>query len=41
MAIFTKEFWNPKIKRRRAATLEALKAYGDSITVHGKKPSAE
>ena len=42
MAIFTKEFWDRKGKKRRAATLEALKAYGDSITVHYKeKPSVE
>lgn len=42
MGIFTKEFWNRKIKKRRAATLEALKAYGDSITVHQKeKPHHE
>ena len=36
MAIFTKEFWNRNIKKRRAATLEALRAYGDSITAHEK-----
>ena len=42
MGIFTKEFWNRKIKKRRAATLEALKAYGDSITVYQKeKPHHE
>ena len=36
MAIFTKEFWNRNIKKRRAATLEALEAYGDSITAREK-----
>ena len=36
MAIFTKEFWNRNIKKRRMATLEALRVYGDSITVHEK-----
>lgn len=36
MAIFTREFWNRKIGRRRARTLEALRAYGDSVTVHLK-----
>ena len=36
MAIFTKEFWNRNIKKRRSATLEALRAYGDSITAHEK-----
>lgn len=42
MQIFTKEFWNPKIKKRRAQTLKALKMYGDSITVHYKeKPRKE
>ena len=34
MGIFTKEFWNRKIKKRRNATLDALKSYGDSITIH-------
>ena len=33
MAPFTKEFWNVKGRKRRARTLEVLKAYGDSITV--------
>ena len=37
MAIFTREFWNRKIGRRRARTLEVLKAYGDSVTVHQKQ----
>ena len=36
MQIFTKEFWDRKTKKRRAATLEALRAYGDSITAHEK-----
>lgn len=36
MAIFTREFWNRKIGRRRARTLEVLRAYGDSVTVHLK-----
>ena len=37
MVIFTQEFWNRKIGRRRARTLEVLKAYGDSVTVHQKQ----
>lgn len=37
MQIFTKEFWNRNIKKRRMATLKALDAYGDSITVHEKQ----
>ncbi len=38
MAIFTREFWDRKGKRRRARTLEVLRDYGDSITVHVKRP---
>ena len=38
MAPFTKEFWNVKGRKRRARTLEVLRAYGDSITVRGKEP---
>ena len=34
--IFTKEFWNRNIKKRRSATLEALRSYGDSIAAHEK-----
>lgn len=37
MAPFTREFWNFKGRKRRARTLEVLKAYGDSITVSGKQ----
>lgn len=37
MQIFTKEFWNRKIKKRRARTVEALESYGDSISVHYKE----
>ena len=37
-APFTKEFWNVKGRKRRARTLEVLRAYGDSITVRGKEP---
>lgn len=37
MAPFTKEFWNVKGRKRRARTLEVLRTYGDSITVHSKK----
>ena len=33
MTPFTREFWNFKGRKRRARTLEVLKAYGDSITV--------
>lgn len=33
---FTREFWNFKGRKRRARTLEVLKAYGDSITVNHK-----
>ena len=38
MAPFTKEFWNVKGRKRRARTLEVLRAYGDSVTVRGKEP---
>lgn len=34
MTPFTREFWNFKGKKRRARTLEVLRMYGDSITVH-------
>lgn len=34
---FTREFWNFKGRKRRARTLEVLKAYGDSITVNSKE----
>ena len=37
MAPFTKEFWNVKGRKRRARTLEVLRAYGDSVTVRGKE----
>jgi len=37
MVLFTKEFWNVKGRKRRARTLEVLKAYGDSTTVQEKK----
>ncbi len=37
MAPFTKEFWNVKGRKRRARTLEVLRTYGDSITVHPKE----
>ena len=33
MTPFTKEFWNVKGRKRRARTLEVLRAYGDSTTV--------
>ena len=33
MTPFTRGFWNFKGRKRRARTLEVLKAYGDSITV--------
>lgn len=39
MAPFTKDFWNPKGRKRRTRTLEVLKAYGDSITVLRKAPA--
>ena len=38
MAPFTKEFWDRKGRKRRARTLEVLKAYGDSTTVLVKEP---
>lgn len=38
MAPFTKDFWNVKGRKRRARTLEVLKAYGDSTTVLIKGP---
>lgn len=37
MVIFTREFWNRNITRRRARTLEVLRTYGDSVTVHLKQ----
>lgn len=37
MMPFTREFWNFKGRKRRARTLEVLKAYGDSITVLEKR----
>lgn len=41
MTPFTREFWNFKGRRRRARTLEVLKAYGDSTTVLIKHPVKE
>ena len=41
MAIFTRDFWDRKGKRRRARTLEVLRTYGDSITVHVKNMSID
>lgn len=38
MTPFTKEFWNVKGCKRRARTLEVLRAYGDSTTVLIKEP---
>ena len=38
MTPFTKEFWNVKGRKRRARTLEVLRAYGDSTTVLIKEP---
>lgn len=38
LAPFTKEFWNVKGRKRRARTLEVLRAYGDSTTVLIKTP---
>ena len=38
LAPFTKEFWNVKGRKRRARTLEVLRAYGDSIAVQRKEP---
>lgn len=37
MRPFTKEFWNRKAARRRARTLEVLKAYGDSVSARRKE----
>lgn len=37
MRLFTKEFWNFKGKKRRAATRTQLRMYGDSITVQEKR----
>lgn len=37
-ALFSKDFWNFKGKRRRAATRTQLRMYGDSITVLEKRP---
>ncbi|MDO4164628.1 MAG: DUF4858 domain-containing protein, partial [Bacteroides sp.] len=36
MKFFTKDFWNFKAKKRRAATRLQLQMYGDSITVREK-----
>lgn len=36
MAVFTKDFWDVKGRRRRARTLEVLKIYGDSISARRK-----
>jgi hypothetical protein len=38
MTPFTRDFWNVKGRKRRARTLEVLKAYGDSTTVQIKEP---
>ena len=38
MTPFTKESWNVKGRKRRARTLEVLRAYGDSTTVLIKEP---
>lgn len=38
MLPFTREFWDFKGKKRRARTLEVLRAYGDSTTVLIKQP---
>lgn len=38
MTPFTRDFWDVKGKKRRARTLEVLKAYGDSTTVLIKQP---
>lgn len=38
LAPFTRDFWDFKGKKRRARTLEVLKAYGDSTTVLIKQP---
>lgn len=34
MTPFTKDFWNRKGRKRRLRTLEVLKSYGDSLTLH-------
>lgn len=41
MKFFTREFWDVKGRKRRARTLEALKAYGDSITAFYKASCQE
>lgn len=42
MSIFTKEFWNRNIKKRRRETLEKLRVYGDSVSVrYREKPEDE
>jgi hypothetical protein len=41
MTIFTKDFWNVKGRKRRARTLEVLKAYGDSTLLPSKKKETE
>lgn len=37
MKPFTREFWDFKGRKRRIRTLEALRAYGDSVTIREKK----
>ena len=41
MEVFTKEFWNRNIKKRRRQTLETLRAYGDSISVHYREKARD
>ena len=37
MALFTKDFWDRKGRKRRARTLEVLQNYGDSTTIRMKE----
>ena len=37
-AVFTREFWDKSIDKRRARTLEVLSQYGDSTTAHINQP---
>lgn len=38
MALFTRDFWNFKGRKRRKETLRVLSTYGDSITAKLKQP---
>lgn len=41
MVILTRDFWNPKARKRRARTLEVLQGYGDSVVAKLPVPVQE